>query len=182
MSKKKSVFISIVIVLLVIVVVTAVTYAYFASITNEEQVGTGSGMLGINYVKPGDLTGTLMLSTDRGGGLKTTATASLTEDSEGALFNMYITPTQLTNLNIPALKWEVEGVREGNVVCYGNGDFGSAEVGTSIKILNGCSLSTTATTFTIYIWLDSSLVNSAVGGASFDAKIGADSVPITGGF
>lgn len=182
MSKKKSVIVSIVIVLLIVVVVSAITYAYYIAVTNEESVDTGSGKLDINYVKPGDLTGTLLLSTSRDGGLKTTATASLNDGSVDALFNMYITPTVLTNLDIPALKWEVEGVRDGEIVCSDNGDFEGAEVNTKIKILDSCLLSTTETTFTVYIWLDASLVTTTVGGASFDAKIGADSVPITGGF
>lgn len=182
MNKKKNVIVSIIVVVLLIVFVSAVTYAYLLAITNEADVDTGSGKLDIAYSKPADLTGNLTISDSRNGGLKTTATASLNTGSEDALFNMYITPTVLTNLNIPALRWEVEGVRNDEIVCTGSGDFSNAVVDTKFKILDSCKLSTDVTTFTVYIWLDSSLITTSVGGAQFDAKIGADSVPITGGF
>ena len=180
MNKKKNVIVAIIIVVLIVFVVSSITYAYLLAMTNEEIVDNGSGELDINYVKPNDLTGGLAMSSNREGGLKSVATASLNEGSVDALFNMYITPTVLTNLNIPALKWEVEGVRNGSVVCYNSGDFSSAVVDTKIKILDSCQLDYSETKFTVYIWLDSSLVTTSVGGAQFDAKIGADSVPITG--
>lgn len=182
MGKKKSLFISIILVILLIFIVATSTYAYLTTVTNEEEVGTGSGILDINYTKPGNLTGNFIPSVNRDGGLTTSAKASLKTGSENALFNMYLTPTALTNLNIPALKWEVEGIREGSVVCSGSGNFSTAIVGTPITIIDGCALSTIETTFNIYVWLDSSLIQSAVGGVNFGAKIGADSVPITGGF
>lgn len=183
MDKKKKFIISVIVVILLTIVVAAVTYAYLMAITNEGTIdSTGSGELSINYQKPADLTGNLSMSASRDSGLKTTATASLNEGSVDALFNMYITPTALTNLNIPALKWEVEGVRNGQTVCSDSGDFSNAEVDTKFKILDSCKLSTDVTTFTVYIWIDTSLVTTSIGGAQFDAKIGVDSVPITGGF
>ena len=180
MGKKKSLFISVILVTLIIVSVFTATYAYLATVTNEEGVGTGSSMLDINYTKPADLTGNFIPSVNRRGGLTTNAKASLKTGSENALFNMYLTPTALTNLNIPALKWEAEGIRDGVTVCSKHGDFSAATIGTPITIIEGCTLSTTETTFNIYVWLDSSLIQSAVGGVNFGAKIGADSVPITG--
>ena len=183
MDKKKKVIISVIIVILLTIVVSAVTYAYLIAITNEGVIDTtGSGELSIDYQKPADLTGSLSMSANRESGLKTTATAKLNDGSVDALFNMYITPKALTNLNIPALKWEVEGVRNGQIVCSDNGDFSNATVDTKFKILDGCKLSTDITTFNVYIWIDANLVTTPVGGAQFDAKIGADSVPITGGF
>jgi len=183
MNNKKKVIIYIIGVVIIIIAVFASTYAYLMAITNEGTIDTtGSGELSISYQKPSDLTGNLVISTSRDNGLKTVATASLNEGSVDALFNMYITPTSLTNLNISALRWEVEGVRDGEVVCTGSGDFSNAVVDTKFKILDGCKLSTDVTTFTVYIWLDASLITSSVAGSQFDAKIGADSVPITGGF
>lgn len=151
MGKKKSLFISVILVMLLIVAVVTATSAFLATITNEGSIGTGSGMLDINYTKPASLTGNFIPSTDRSGGLTTTAKASLKSGSENALFNMYLTPTALTNLNIPALKWEVEGIRDGIIVCSKNGDFSDATVDTPIKIIEGCLLSTTETTFNIYV-------------------------------
>lgn len=182
MLKNKNILLSVAGVMLIIILVSAFTYAYITTITNEEAIGAGSGELDINYTKPAELTGMLLISNNRDGGLKTTASASINDGSEDALFNMYITPTVLTNLNIPALKWEVEGVRNNEIVCTGSGDFRNAVVDTKFKILDSCKLSTDVTTFTVYIWLDSSLITTSVGGAQFDAKIGADAVPITGEF
>lgn len=193
MGKKKNLVISIILVILLIVVVVSTTYAFLSAITNEEEVGAGSGMLDINYTKPNDLTdenSSLYPSSTRNGGLKATATASLKTGSEVAIFNMYITPTALTNLNIPALKWEAEGIRDGEVICSGNGNFSGATVNEPIKLfvndindnIDDCVLSTDETTFNIYVWLDSSLVQGSPAGATFGAKIGADSVQITGGF
>lgn len=186
MNKKKKLIISIVIILLLIVVIASSTYAFVLARTNEGSVSTGSGMLGINYVTPDDIGGTLIPSSSRDGGLFTSTTASLKTGSQVALFNMYITPTTLTKLNIKALKWEAEGLRDTNddgvldVVCTGNGDFSEAVVGTPIKMINGCQLDYVDTTFNIYIWLDASILDTALDGGAFRAKIGADSVDITG--
>ena len=183
-------FVSVILVILFIVIVGSATYAYLAAITNEGTIGTGSGMLDINYTEPGDITGSFVPSVDRSGGLSTTARASLKTGSVDAIFNMYITPTALTNLNIPALKWEAEGVRDGNVICSGSGDFSTATVGEPIKLfanditdnIDDCVLSTDETTFNIYIWLDAGLITTSLGGISFGATLGADSVEVTGKF
>lgn len=182
MNKKKSIFVSIVFVVLLILLVVGVTYAFFAIMTNEEKVDTGSGKLDISYSSPDDITGVLNASPTRDGGLKSVATVSLNTGSEIALFNMYITPTALTNLNISAFKWEVDGIKDGATVYTNSGNFSEATVGTKILVVDSYELSTTSTTFNVYIWLDGSLVASAISGASFGAKITAASVPITGGF
>lgn len=186
MNKKKNLIISICAVLLIVCVSVSSTYAYLLATTNEGEASTGSGMLGIIYSPPGDIGGVLTASIDRSGGLFTTTTASLETGSQRALFNMYITPTALTNMNIEALKWEAEGLRDTNddgvddVVCSLSGNFKNAEVDKAIKIINGCELDYEATTFNIYIWLDSNTLNTSIDGATFGATIGADSVNITG--
>lgn len=182
MSKKKILIVSIVSIITLVLVIFGVTYAFILGITNTGNVNTGSGKLDIYYDVPDNISGNIAFSNDRSGGIFTTAVAKLNTGSEEALFNMYITPTALTNLDIPAFKWEAEGVRKGQVVCSGNGDFSGKEVNKKIPVIESCELSTDNTTFTIYIWLDVKLVASSVGGASFGAKISADSVPITGGF
>ena len=181
-NKRKSIIVSIVSVIVLILLVSGASYAYIVASTNEVNVDTGSGNLDINYVKPSDITGKLSASSDRSLGLKAISSASLKTGSVDALFNIYITPTALTNLNIPALKWEAEGVRDGTVVCSDSGDFSSATVGTKIKVIDSCMLSTTVTTFNVYIWLDASLITTSISDASFGAKISVDSVPITGEF
>ena len=182
MNKKKNIIISIIIVVVLTVLVAGASYAYIVAATGGASTEASSGKLDVNYVKPSDITGKLSASSTRNDGLRGAASASLNAGSIGALFDMYITPTALTNLNIPALKWEVEGVREGSIVCSNNGDFSSASVGTKIKVIDGCELSSTITTFNVYIWLDASLIEFPISGANFGAKITADSVPITGEF
>lgn len=183
MNKKKSLIISIIAVVLLILLVVGGTYAYFLATTNEVDVSSGSANLDINYNAPEDITsGSLTSSDDKTGGIVRTATVSLNEGSIDALFNMYITPTALTNLNIAALRWDVEGVRDDETVCFGSGDFSDATVGTPIQVIDSCELSTDEITFNIYIWLDSNLIESAISGANFGASISVDSVPITGDF
>lgn len=183
MNKKKNIIISITIVLLIIILVSSTTYAYIYARTNEGSIDTGSGMLDINYtITPSTITGGLVSSSKRESGLKAIAAASLKTGSEKAMFNMYITPTSLANLNVPAFKWEVEGVVGEEIVYTNLGDFSTAEENTPVKIVNGYPLTETATTFNIYIWLDASILSTPISGASFGAKITADSVPITGDF
>lgn len=186
MDKRRKLIISIVMVILLVVIVGAVTYAYIVAITNSGDVNNSSGMLDINYDAPADITGSFIPSTDRSGGLFTTTKASLVAGSQVAYLNMYVTPTALTNLNISALKWETEGLRDINddgtldVVCYKSGNFSTALVDEPIKVVDACQLDYDDTTFNIYIWLDASLLNTSLSGATFGAKIGADSVDITG--
>lgn len=182
MNKKKNIIFAIIFVVVLIVLVSGASYAYLLASTGGTSTEAGSGKLDVNYVKPNDITGNLRASSTRDDGLKASASASLNTGSVGALFNMYITPTALTNLNIAALKWEAEGVRSGSVVCSSSGDFSTATVNTKIKVIDSCALSSTVTTFNVYIWLDAGLINTPISGANFGAKITTDSVPITGAF
>lgn len=184
MDNKKNLSISIIAVIAIIILTFSGTYAYLASVTNESNVNTGSGKLDINYVGPSadSLTGNIISSDSRDSGIKTVATASLNAGSLDALFNMYITPTVITGLNITAFKWEVEGINGGTIVYTNSGNFANATAGTKIKIVDSYKLRTTTTTFNIYIWLDGDLVTDAISDASFKAEIVSDSVKITGEF
>lgn len=181
MDKKKSLIISIITVLLIVILVSGTTYAYLSSRTNGENVDTGSGMVDINYtIEPENITGNLSSSLNRDGGLKATATVSLNKNSEEALLNMYILPTALTNLNVAAFKWEVEGYSGDEIIYTNSGDFSNAIEGNPIKIVNGYSPTENNVEFHIYMWLDSKLMNTFIDRVTFGAKITADSVPLTG--
>lgn len=183
MNKKKSIIISIIFVIVIIVLISSSTFAYISARTKEENIGTGSGMLDINYsITPENITGNLVSSINRESGLKAVATVSLKTGSEVALLNMYVTPTALTNLNISAFKWEVEGISGDEIVYTNENDFSTASENTPIKVVDGYALTEDDTIFTIYIWLDASLVNSPIENVSFGAKITADSSPLTGNF
>lgn len=183
MFKKKSIIVSIVVVLVMILVVGGFTYSFLVSQTNEENVdNVNTGKLDVIYSISGDITGTLLPSSSRSSGLISTATARISEYSVPAAFNLYITPTIIDGLNISALKWEVEGIKDGNIVYSNSGNFSGATVNTPIIVVNSYNLDITDTTFNIYIWLDGSMLNSSLGDKRFVAKISADSVPITGSF
>ncbi len=180
--EKKKIIISIIVVVLLVIVVVGATYAFFVSRTNEGGAKANSGELDINYVAPDDITGELKSSETREDGLKAISTVSLGTNSVSALFNMYVTPLALTNLNIPALKWEVEGVQGGSTVYTNSGDFSTASVNEKIPVVTEYELTEKSTTFTVYIWLDANLLTSGINDVSFKAKISVDSTPVTGKF
>ena len=183
MNKRKKIVICVSLVTTFMFLIFGSTYAFIVSMTNSKDVQTGSGLLNINYIGPDTSVFDDVVinpSSNKPGGIMTTANASLASDSVRALFNMYITPTAITNLNIRALKWEVEAITNGTVVYTNSGNFSSAEVDVKFSIVQGFELGTDVTTFNIYIWLDESLIESAIDNATFNIKIGADSTQITG--
>lgn len=183
MDNKKKIIITSLIVSIVVLIVAGFSYAFIVAMTNEGDVGTGSGLLDINYIAP-DTTvfdnSIIVPSSNRNFGLNTSASASLKDGSLNTLFNMYINPKSLTNLDIPALKWEVEGVMNGQIVYTNSGNFDKKVVDTKFAIVDGYNLSTDITTFNIYIWLDESLVTSQIESASFSIGISADTIQLTG--
>ena len=110
------------------------------------------------------------------------ATAKINSGSVPSAFNIYITPTSITGLNIAALKWEVVGTYNGTTVYNNNGNFSTAVKDTPITIVDKYGLKSTNTTFDIYIWLDANLINTALNDNRFTAKISADTVQITGSY
>ena len=100
-------------------------------------------------------------------GLTSVAVARLDTGSVPAAFNIYITPTSIDGLNISALKWEVTGTNNGEIVYTNNGDFSTAVKDTAITIVDKYELKSTDTTFNIYIWLDASLINTSINNVNF---------------
>ena len=171
MDKKKKIGLYIVFVLLLCIVVGAASYAYIVARTNEGNVDNNSGKVDVDYTITENITGIqLMPSEDKSGGLHSVATAKINSGSVPSAFNIYITPTSITGLNISALKWEVVGT------------FSTAVKDTPITIVDKYELKSTNTTFDIYIWLDANLINTALNDNRFTAKISADTVQITGSY
>lgn len=186
MSKTKYTIIIVVSVLLGTVLISGATFAYLQAQTGERiNVNTANGKIEINYKVVNELSGKLTPAPSKENGLSGTITASLTQKSIPAAINIYLTPTALEGLNISALKWEAYGTRSGSTtkICISSGSFENSIVNSSIKVINGCDLSTNDTTFTIDIWLDSSLITDAtesLNGKKFEAIISADSAQIVG--
>jgi len=165
------------------IIVAGITYAYLASIT-ETSISTGSGKLDVDYnIVKNIETGSLAPSNSRTDGLNGVVTAKLGSNSVPGAFNLYITITKIdTELRIPGLKWEVDINYNGSTVDTITGNFNNANVGDKITIVDAYELTTTDTTFDVYIWLDGNLITGSVVGKEFGATISADSVSITGQF
>ena len=183
MNKNKKVMLSIIFVLLIIVVISSVTYAFILGRTNEENINNNSGKVNVVYDITENITGVQLIpSSTATEGLTSVAVARLDTDSVPAAFNIYITPTSIDGLNISALKWEVTGTNNGEIVYTNNGDFSTAVKDTAITIVDKYELKNTDTTFNIYIWLDASLINNSIDNVNFTANITADTVQITGNY
>lgn len=183
MDKKKKIVLYIVFVLLLCIVVGAASYAYIVARTNEGNVNNNSGKMDVDYTITENITGIqLMPSEDKSGGLHSVATAKINSGSVPSAFNIYITPTSITGLNIAALKWEVTGTNGGTTVYTKSGNFSTATVNTPITIVDKYTLKSTDTTFDIYIWLDANLISTTLNNNKFTAKISADTVQITGNY
>ncbi len=181
--KKKKIILSIAFVLLLVIIVFGCTYAFFVNRTGERSITNTSGKTDIVYSITENITGVHLTPSDAAsGGLNSVAVARLNTNSVPTAFNIYITPTSIDGLNVAALKWEVIGTNNDEVVYSNNGDFSTASNDTPITIVNKYELKSTDTTFNIYIWLDASLIDTSLDNSRFAAKISADTVQITGNY
>ena len=182
MKKNKEITLIVLSVVMLILIIAGTSYAFISTSTGEGDVNTKTGKLNVVYTVPDNITGELIPSSDKDDGLKPVATAKLGDNSVDAKFNLYIKPTVITGLSTSAFKWEVYGVMNGVTVYSNTGTFEGATADTPLKIVDGYKLSTSVTTFNIYIWVDGSEMTDSMSGKSFTAKIIADSTPITSGF
>lgn len=181
MDKKKKIWLSILLVLFIIMVSAGLSYAFFIGSTSEKDLDTKSGEVKVIYSIHENVNANELISSDtKEGGLKSVVNAKLDTTSVPAAFNIYITPSIIEGLNISALKWEVIGTNNNEVVYTNNGDFSSASAGNSIIIVDKYDLKTTDTTFDIYIWLDAKLLTESLDNKRFVASISSDSIQITG--
>ena len=186
MDKKKKLIISILGVLVIIAVVSSASYAYFRFVTNSGNIESTAGKLDIDYnISEPNLTGTLIPSATRSGGVLESITAKLKEGSVDGAINLYINPTEVVGIPLGALSYDVDVIdTSSNVINHYSGDFSTATINTPYKIVDAYDLSTNLLTFNIYIWLDGSKINNENFNSTnhFNAIITADSVHITGEF
>ena len=185
-EKDKKIIISIFSIVAIIALVSGAVYAYFSFVTNSGNVATTNGKLDIDYnISNPELTGILIPSSSRSGGIMETATAKLKTGSVDAAINFYITPTSIQGFPLSALSYDVDVIdTSDNVVATYSGNFNDAVVNTPLKIVDAHDLSTDLLTFNIYLWLDGSKINNDNFNVnnSFTAVISADTVQITGEF
>lgn len=187
---KKGFILSIVAVLLIVIVISGATFAYFSGKTNEEEATSAAGKLNVIYTITDNIANaTLSASSKREDGILSVVTARVGENSVDAAFNIYLTPTVLTNVtdsDLNALKWEVDIIHDVDISTV-SGTFSGATINVPIKIIDGYNLLSTDTTFNIYVWLNGNDIENDNTGTNlatsrFSAVISADSVNISGEF
>lgn len=185
----KKTILYIAIVLLLIIITASGTYAYLVAATNStaNAANTKGAVLDVIYTKGEDISGTLNLTKDKNGGLETTINIRLSDDSVQVSANLYINIEEITEtIANSALNWEVYETVNNTEILVGSGTFADCGNGTACKtndklyIVNNYELSTTNTTFTVYIWLNGNAVGNEVLNAVFKGKIGAESGNFTG--
>lgn len=186
MDKKKKLIISILGVFAIIILTVSTTYAYFRFTTNGGTVETTAGKLDIDYnISNPNITGTLIPSATRSGGVMESVTAKLRTGSVDGAINLYINPTEVVGIPLGALSYDVDVIdTSSNILNHYSGDFSTATINTPYKIVDAYDLSANLLTFNIYIWLDGSKINNENfnGTNHFNGVITADSVHITGEF
>lgn len=180
MNKKSKIIFVLGVILLIVFGVGIGTFAYFIVNSNVDNSINGStSNIDIEYTTSGDVSGVLIPTTNKEKGIITTVTARLKDDSIDTKFNMYITPTVIGDLATNALKWEVIGSIDNEVVYTNNGNFENAVENNKIIIVDEYDITKLNTNFKVYIWLDGTLINQVPTNNSFAAVISADSSPIT---
>lgn len=163
---------SVAIVLIIIFVVCSfgATYAWFAaSVTNNNKVTANANCYTVNYTKGQDISGALFPSTSYSSGWSTGVVMYTAAGCQRLSGTLYITTNSSSTMNFSdgALKYAVsvgnKVVSEGTV----NGTANQA-------IYSDFVLKESSTTYTVYIWLDSSLENTAnISAESFSGYIHA---------
>lgn len=186
MSNKKKIIISIFVVSVIIVIAVGGAYAFFRFVTNSGNFESTAGKLDIDYnISEPNLTGVLIPSATRSGGVMESVTAKLRTGSVDGAINLYINPTEIEGIPLNALSYDVDVIdTSSNVINHYSGTFSTATIGTPYKIVDAYDLSTNLLTFNVYIWLDGTKINNENfnGNNHFNAVITADSVHITGEF
>lgn len=190
----KKIILSIVAVLCITLLVSGGTYAYFIISTNGNTNGVASSanQFNIIFTKGEELSGTLDPSDSRNDSMKASANIRLATGATRATVNVYLNVEEISSsLSNGSLKWEVEAKKNGNSVtispssgdftaCAYNNTTRACQDGDKLYIVRDYLLDYVDTEFTVYIWLNDSLVSTSVADAVFNASIGADTGEFTG--
>lgn len=174
---------------LVIIVTVSGTYAFFSSTANSEVANFDAAKFEVIYTGGTAITGNLELVKNKEEGFKTEVNIKVSEGSVEGKANLYINIEDITdNIAIEAFNWEVYKTVNGNSSFVNSGTFIDCEKdgvkkqcksGDKMYIVRDYPLTTTNTTFTVYLWLDGNKVGNEVIGSSFNGYIGAESENIT---
>lgn len=173
MQKVINTSITILIVITICLVTFSITYAWFVSsqLSNDVNSAT-SGKLEVIYDKGQDVNGTLRPSSSKENGLTASVKIRKTSTSVDGLGTVTLNVTNIDSaLSVSGLKWELYKDSESSPIA--NGDFKGVSSNSKINLIEDYLLTTTDTTFTLYIWLNGSEVDNSVMNKSFSAYISA---------
>ena len=172
MKDKKMIFrISFLVILALLVI--GVTYAWFVWRAPEDKsVSVSIGQITVNYDDGPDITNNNLIpvSSKEKGIVKNITVSS---SSPTTLYlNLYLNVKSISDyLKDASFKWAIYNgdsvITEGDFVSYVNGD--------DITLLDGVAISSTTTTYTLYIWIDGNMTNpNYMFNQSFDYYLHAD--------
>ena len=190
----KKITIYIIIILVITIITVGSTYAYLASKTNSYDNGLlGEGAeLNVVYTGGTALEGAISPGINKDSGLNTTVNIGITEDSVVAKANLYINVNTISSpLATEGFIWEVYKIINGEETFVDSGTFiecrtttgndtKKCATGDKLYIVNDYILSTTTTSFTVYVWIDGNKTGSDVLGSSFRGTIEAETEKFTG--
>ena len=163
MNKKKKIFLITGISLLVLIAIVGGTYAWYVWTTSDSdttKIVAGVGAATVTFDGGSDISANLRPVSDKSKGI--VKNISVKADTEGLVFNMYLDITSIdTGLKDESFRYELykgtTKVKEGNfsdsyltsntVTCSKNNT-------NHIVLLTNESISTSKTTYTLYIWID----------------------------
>jgi hypothetical protein len=186
---KNKLAISIIIVLSIVFIVAGSTFAYFSAVIKgtDNKIKGNSANFNVIYYGDNSFIGNIRIVTSKEeeGTHSSTVQIGLDTAINGVTGDILFNVTNISNnLKINGFKWEVYTVSNNVETLYSSGNFSNATNNSVIPLVQGYPLSTTLTTFKVYIWLDgndSSTGNGVLDGtAHFAGYISAKSNNLTG--
>lgn len=164
----KKIFGAIIGVIAFIAVIAGATYAWFTWSSGNTELSGTTGCFNIIYDKGTDISGSLVPSVDKSGGLSTSVKINIDPSctiTGTATLKLTTNNTSTIPLSAGAVKWELyDGdtqLKTGSVTAAGTLDLGTV------------ALTTTAKTYTFYVWLDGAIANNDYIGKSYSGSISA---------
>lgn len=168
--EKRKLFGTIIGVVAFILFMVGATYAWFTWQSGNTILSGTSGCFEIQYTNGTAISGAISPSSDYTGGKSTTATLNIKSSctTEGtATIHLTTNASTTVDLTKNALKYAV--YQGSTLVAGGEGSI----TATGVKDLATVTLSKTATTYTVYVWLDGSLTDNTFVGKSYSGFIHA---------
>ena len=177
----KKIILYIVGILVLASLIVAGTYAYlFSTVNSGNSLIGSSSKIAVIYTDDADITGALNIVSSYKEGNKATVKIKLSNDSVDAKADIYIYVGKIgTDLSSNALKWELFRTYQGTESFVARGTFDGTADGEKVYIDRDYRLSTEETSYTVYIWLDGSLIGNEALGEIFEGYIGAEAEHIT---